>query len=140
MINISKFEFTYQNYLQYLYLQPNIEDTLYVAEDSADYFLKESKNKDKKHDKIFRDILQDKTEMTEFIKNFINSNIKEELEQYKENYITKEYKYKQADVVYKVKGKEIYYLVEHQTKVDYSMPYRILNYCIEIIRHAVKNK
>ena len=47
VINISKFEFTYQNYLQYLYLQPNIEDTLYVAEDSADYFLKESKNKDK---------------------------------------------------------------------------------------------
>ena len=91
-------------------------------------------------DKIFRDILQDKAEMTEFIRNFVQPNIKDELEQYKENYITKEYKYKQADVVYKVKGKEIYYLVEHQTKVDYSMPYRILNYCIEIIRHAVKNK
>lgn len=43
-------------------------------------------------------------------------------------------------LVYKVKGKEVYILVEHQTKVDYSMSYRILNYCIEIIRGAVIEK
>ena len=44
------------------------------------------------------------------------------------------------DIVYKIKGEEIYFLVEHQTKVDYSMPYRILNYCVEIIRRVVEEQ
>ena len=31
-------------------------------------------------------------------------------------------------------------MIEHQTKVDYSMPYRILNYCVEIIRRVVDER
>ena len=118
-----------------------------VAEESVEYVLEarevnpEKKVGDKKHDKIFKDILQDKREMSKFISHFTKYKVKaEELELYNVNYITKEFKYSQADVVYKRKGKEIYYLVEHQTKVDYSMSYRILNYCIEIIRSVVKSK
>ena len=79
--------------------------------------------------------------MAQFINNFTKHRVSaDELENYTENYITKNFKYKQADIVYKIKGEEIYFLVEHQTKVDYSMPYRILNYCIEIIRSAVKEQ
>jgi predicted transposase/invertase (TIGR01784 family) len=96
---------------------------------------------DKKHDKIFKDILHSKDEMTKFITNFIGNAVKkEELELYNTNYITEEYKSKETDIVYKIKGQEIYYLIEHQTKVDHSMAYRILNYCVEIMRNVVKNK
>ena len=43
------------------------------------------------------------------------------------------------------KDKNIFFLIEHQTKIDYSMPYRILEYEIEIMKSAidirkVKNK
>ena len=52
----------------------------------------------------------------------------------------KDFKYKQVDIVYKIKGEEIYFLVEHQTKVDYSMPYRILKYEVEIIESVIIDK
>ena len=47
--------------------------------------------------------------------------------------------------MYKYKNKNIFFLIEHQTKIDYSMPYRILEYEIEIMKSAidirkVKNK
>ena len=56
------------------------------------------------------------------------------------DFITKNYKYNQADILYKLKDREIYYLIEQQTYVDYSMSYRILNYCVETIRLAINNK
>lgn len=106
-----------------------------------DNIKEKTKSKDKKHDKIFKDILQNKKEMSKFINNFIKNRISSnELENYNVNYITKDFKYQQSDIVYKEKEKEIYYLIEHQTKVDYSMSYRILNYCVEIIRNIVENQ
>lgn len=142
MLSIEKYEFTYEDYLNYcdsLYCHTS-EEILCVQEESTPYTTDENKKKteDKKHDKIFREILQNPKEMAQFINNFTKHQINvDELENYSENYITKDFKYKQADIVYKIKGEEIYFLVEHQTKVDYSMPYRILNYCVEIIRRAV---
>ena len=52
---------------------------------------------------------------------------------------------READIVYKYKDKNIFFLIEHQTKIDYSMPYRILEYETEIMKSAidirkVKNK
>lgn len=117
------------------------ENTLCVQEGSTEYNLEEKQNEktgDKKHDKIFKEILQNRSEITQFINKFTKYKVEEqELEIYNVNYITKDFKYKQADIVYKIKGKQIYFLIEHQTKVDYSMSYRILNYCIEIIRSVV---
>ena len=105
------------------------------------YQLEKESTGDKKHDKIFKEILQNKNEMVKFLNHFINQNIKNnDLQNYSESYITKDYKYKTADVVYKLKKEEVYYLIEHQTKVDYSMPYRMFNYCMEIIRSAIQNK
>lgn len=149
MVFIEKFEFTYQDYLRYCYYFPKetADKFFSVAEESVEYVFEENeimfekKTRDKKHDKIFKDILQNKKEMAKFITHFMNCKVKsEELELYNVNYITKDFKYKQADIVYKIKGKEIYYLVEHQTKVDYSMSYRILNYCVEIMRSVLGSK
>lgn len=154
-----KYEFTYLDYLYYCDRETwkkmvngecsvNNEEGnfLYVKEDSEAYATMKSKKLckktgDKKHDKIFKDILQNKDEIADFISEFVKYKVKaEELEIYNPNYITKEYEYKNADIVYKIKGKELYFLIEHQTKVDYSMSYRILNYILEIIRSVVQGK
>lgn len=37
-------------------------------------------------------------------------------------------------------GEDIFFLIEQQSQIDYSMPYRILNYSVEIIRNAVNQK
>lgn len=159
-----KYEFTYLDYLYYCdrqawenivngeYLLNNEEDnTLCIKEDTTEYVTTESKQEekskqsektgDKKHDKIFKDILQNKEEIAHFISQFVEYQVKaQELEIYNANYITKKFEYKNADIVYKIKGKELYFLIEHQTKVDYSMSYRIFNYSLEIIRSVVQGK
>jgi len=146
VLRIEKYEFTYDDYLNYcdsLYCHKQ-EDFLCVREEDILYNFDEDmdkKTRDKKNDKIFKEILQNPNEMAQFITDFTKHKVNaDELENYSENYITKDFKYKQADIVYKIKGAEIYFLVEHQTKVDYSMPYRILNYCVEIIRSAVEEQ
>ncbi len=57
----------------------------------------------------------------------------------KNTYKLREDEEKEADIVYKIKGKEIFFLIEHQTKVDKKMAYRILEYSMEIIRGRLKN-
>ena len=39
----------------------------------------------------------------------------------------------------RVKDEDIYFLIEHQTKIDYNMPLRMLEYSVEITRRAMKN-
>lgn len=148
MVIIEKYEFTYQDYLNYcdsFYCHETEEKYLCVAEPEVEYIYNEEMEEEdagnKKHDKIFKDILQNKEEMEKFLKFFVKYEIEaEKLELYNANYITKNFKYKQADIVYKIKGEQIYFLVEHQTKVDFSMAYRILNYCVEIMRCVVEGK
>lgn len=94
-----------------------------------------------KHDKSFKDILSDKEEMALFLSQFIdiklNSN---ELDELKNNYINKQFEKRESDIIYKIKNKEIYILVEHQSKVDKRMPIRILEYCMGIMMEIEKNE
>ena len=121
------------------------EDEMSLNEETVEYVSEEHKQEiktgDKIHDKIFKNVLQNKDEVTQFINKFGEYEVNiEELEIYNPNYITEKFEYKNADIVYKVRDKELYFLIEHQTKVDYSMAYRIFNYCLEIIRSVVENK
>jgi len=94
-------------------------------------------------DKGFKVILEEKEEACQVINKALGIEStryevkKEEIEKYNSNFITQNFMLKQADIVYKKKGEDIFFLIEHQSTVDYSMPYRLLNYCIEIIREAV---
>ena len=63
--------------------------------------------------------------------------IEEEIEKYNRSFITSEFRYIQSDVIYKKKNQNIFFLIEHQSKIDYSMPYRILKYNMEIIESAL---
>ena len=96
-----------------------------------------------KHDKTFKIVLENKEEVANLINRVIEfeKRIKaEELEKYNKNFITQNFKIQEADIVYKIKNRNIYFLIEHQTKIDYSMAYRILNYQIEIMRSSVDQK
>ena len=64
----------------------------------------------------------------------------EDLIRYTNSYITKKYKSKEADLVYKLKNQEAFFLIEHQSTIDNSMPYRMLNYCIDIMQEWSRNK
>ena len=122
----------------------SLAESLYVKEGSEEYNFdnkQNNKTRDKKHDKIFKEILQNPKEMAHLINKFTEFEVEEQdFESCNVNYITKGFKYKQADILYKIKEKDIYFLVEHQTKVDYSMSYRILNYCVEIMRSVINEK
>jgi len=96
---------------------------------------------DKKHDKTFKIILSDIKEMSKFLSQYIGLEVREEeLEKYKSSFITKGYKNKESDIIYKHKNKEIYYLIEHQSNKDKTMPNRILSYCEEIIEEVRKSR
>ena len=92
------------------------------------------------HDKIMKKILSNKKEATKFINKTVNLKNKitpESIESYNKEYITDSLEIRQADVIYKIKNNNIFFLIEHQSKVDYSIPYRILEYKTEILRYNV---
>ncbi|MFR6021539.1 MAG: Rpn family recombination-promoting nuclease/putative transposase [Clostridia bacterium] len=94
-----------------------------------------------KHDKIFRTILDKKEEAMALINQAIKTKLKaEEIEKYTSSFVNKIFENREADIVYKYKNKNIFFLIEHQTKIDYSMPYRILEYEIEIMKSAIDIK
>ena len=63
----------------------------------------------------------------------IGDKYKLELEQIRNEIITSDFRGKQVDVLYKQKGKEIYFLIEHQLTQDKDMSYRVLEYQTQII-------
>ncbi|MCI8411708.1 MAG: Rpn family recombination-promoting nuclease/putative transposase [Clostridia bacterium] len=92
------------------------------------------------HDKIFRKALDKKENAIQIISNFLNREEiinTSEIEKYNSSYISERLKNSEADVVYKIKNENVFFLIEHQTKIDYSMPYRILKYELEIIDSVI---
>ncbi len=65
--------------------------------------------------------------MSEFLETFVKIKIKKEnLKIYNNSFITKDYHRRESDIIYKRIDKNIFYIVEHQSKVDQNMPIRIL--------------
>lgn len=134
---------TRTDYLEYLTKYPKIM----LKDKEEKYKLESKENKkynkqtieevDKKHDKMFKVILSRKDEMANFLNQFLNlkEKIKEEqLVQCPTEFVTKRYKNKHLDILYKLKEMPIYFLVEHQSTVDKEMIERIGIYVEEIMR------
>lgn len=103
--------------------------------EESEKFNKNKSKIDKEHDKIFKRVFLNKKETARFISKVIGRKVKSsELIASQNSFVTAELKYREADIVYKLKDKNIVFLIEHQTRVDYRMAYRILNYQIEIMR------
>lgn len=136
--------FTYKDYIQCIHTI-NFHKYEKLQEESEEYILgigKRDKN-DKPDDKIIKNILENKVEFKNFLKQFLsfeNYLLEEKIQKYTNRYINVKYKAKEADIVYKIKDEDIFFLIEHQSTIDYNMPYRILNYCVEIIQEWVKEK
>lgn len=91
------------------------------------------------HDKIFRTVLDKKTDISKFLNKFLGLNIKtEELEKYNSSYIDPKFKNKEADIVYRIKDKNSFLLIEHQTKIEKKMPIRLHEYSTEIMASAME--
>ena len=130
--------FTIEDYKKYNNMFPKIYG---VMEESENYELETTHQY---HDKIFKDILDNKKELINFMEQYIglpkDKILKEEnIEKYNRKFITFNFKTKESDIIYKIKDKNIFILIEHQSTIDYKMPERIVEYCLEIIR-SVKTK
>ena len=133
--------FTYKNYINCIHTL-RLNAVLQLAEESEPYYLEQAKKK-YSHDRLIKNILTDKKEVEKLINQFLDPKKKvsaEELTRYTNSYITRKYASKEADLVYKLKNQEMFFLIEHQPTIDYSMPYRMLNYCMDIMQEWNRNR
>ncbi|MCI6266764.1 MAG: Rpn family recombination-promoting nuclease/putative transposase [Erysipelotrichaceae bacterium] len=95
------------------------------------------------HDKTYRTILLNKKEIVHLINDTLClSNSKYEInenqiEHYNSSFITNAFKTRESDIIYKMKDIDAFFLIEHQSKIDYSMPFRLLEYCTLIMQNAI---
>ena len=95
----------------------------------------------KKHDKLFKEILSDKREAIKFINYYLNLNlVEDEIEKYEKEFRIGKFNNIEADIVYKIKNKNAFILIEHQSSVDLKMAYRIRCYKNSIIEESVDKK
>ena len=66
--------------------------------------------------------------------------VENDIEKYEKEFRTQEFSNVEADIVYKVKDKNVFILIEHQSSVDYKMSYIIMRYKYAIIESAVDKK
>ena len=123
-------KYTYIDYLRYQ------SESLGVKEEETKYVIEKLKNQ--KHDKIFKEILDNKREGAKIISKESDYKISEsELEKYNRKFVLPELENRESDIIYKLKDEPVFFLIEHQNKVDYSMPFRMLEYSMEIIKSAI---
>ena len=133
--------FTYRDYIECIHTL-RLNAVFKLAEEESTYKI-EANEKEEKYIQMIKRILENKEEMAKFLNNFLNPKIKiksENLIKYINDNIAKKYNTREIDIIYKLNNQEIYYLVEFQTKIDSSTPYRVLNYCIDIMQEWSKEK
>lgn len=136
--------FTYEEYKYYKkILYPK---SIFELRDIKENYSTKNKKINQPHDKMFKEILEDKEETVEFINEILklegtdNELKKEDIEKYNREFITDEFSNIEADIIYKKKDQNIFFLIEHQSTIDYSMPYRILRYNMAIMESAIDRR
>ena len=99
-------------------------------------------------DSIFKELFEDKEIFYDFLKAFLPKEITDEikvedLKREQTELITKDYSTKRTDILYKIERKDnqdiyIYLLLEHQSRVDQLMAFRMLAYKVRIWEQYVK--
>ena len=96
-----------------------------------------------KHDKLFKIILSDKQEAVGFIKKVLNSKediTTKNIELYNKEYITEKFEKRETDITYKIAEKNLYIIIEHQSTIDRTMPYRIQRYKMLLMDEIINKK
>ncbi len=131
-------KFTYYDYLRYRAMTFELKDR------QEEYRLQKGVHQYK--DKGYKIILENKGEVVQIInkalalQNTQYAISKDDIVKYNSSFITRDFRAQEADIVYQKIGEDVFFLIEQQSQVDYSMSYRMLNYCIEIIRSAIDKK
>ena len=151
-LNISE---EFYNKIYKIFKKESIENQTLLGnlqEEKAEYLVESEKNLKPKqevnqiHDKTYKTILSNKKEVVKLINSTLNLleekyQIKEdEIEKYNSSFITKSLKNRESDVIYRMKEKEVFFLIEQQSKIDNRMPYRILEYCMLIMEDAIDKR
>lgn len=137
--------FTYNDYIKTIHTL-RLNEIFRMAEESAEYNLKGKKENNTKEktkvkqtrekEKFIENLLENREEMANFINTYLFLNEKisgEDLSKYTNANISKKFKSKPPKVIYKQKDSEKFFVVEHLRVPDATMPYRVLNFCVEII-------
>lgn len=125
--------FTYKDYIKCIHTL-RLNAAFKLAEESSKYRLQKDNTKDKK---IIKNILKDKNEMANFINEFLESKEKIEnknLIRYDSKYISIRHKVDENKLIYKLKNKETFFIVDEVYELDNIVLYEILNYCISIMQ------
>ena len=141
IINLAKLEA--QWYARY------VKNGIVICEDkeiySEEVYRKENYIKHP-HDKAIKNILSNKQEAAILINEVLELKEREEIKpeqiaEYKTDFITKDYFNREIDIIYKdLTQKNVFYLIEHQSKVDYRMPMRLIEYYNEVMKNTYKNR
>ena len=138
--------FTYEDYIYYRRTLKEYKGNMLSDVKDEYIYNKEEREITKPHDKIFKEILEDKEEAVKFInenlkiENTENEIKKEEIEKYNREFIGEDFRKIESDIIYKKKGENIFFLIEHQSSIDYGMAYRILKYNMAIIDSAIEKE
>ena len=134
-------KFTYKDYIKCIHTL-RLNAVLQLAEEGTKYNLEKNKQKDA-YDKLIKSILKDKKEMEKLINGFLEPKAKiqsENLILYTNDYINKKHINQEFNIIYKLKNKEIFFLIGYQSVIDYTMQYKILNSCINIMQEWTKTR
>ena len=130
--------FTYKDYIKCIHTL-RLNAAFKLAEESSKYRLDIENTEDKK---VIKNILKDKNEMTNFINEFLESRKKIEnknLIRYDSRYISNRHKVDENKLIYKLKNKDTFFILEEVYELDNIVLYEILNYCISIMQEWNKS-
>jgi hypothetical protein len=105
-----------------------------------------------KHDEGYKSILSDTSNFLHLLRKYfasapwiaelLSANV--EAVRIDKSYITKEFRRVDSDLIYKLRkdGADIYFyvLLELQSKVDYTMPFRLLRYMVELLNDISRTR
>ena len=99
--------------------------------------LEEEKYIHNEHDKLFKRILDRINEVESIIKKTLGKETEKiEIETVRNELTTRDYRGRMVDVLYKLKDKEVYFLIEHQSTQNTYMAYKIFEYETELINRS----
>jgi len=106
----------------------------------------EIQNDNMKHDEGYRAIMSSKSTFLHFLNKYIalpwaNGITADELDSVNATYIDDDYLKRESDIIYKISGKNVvfYTLLELQSEPDFSMPFRLLKYMVNLLSDVFKN-
>jgi predicted transposase/invertase (TIGR01784 family) len=115
-----------------------------VAEDNT----QNAEEQNQKHDAGYKKILSNKENFLRFIERYVHEPwtadiSRDDVELVNKSFVTDEYRLLDSDVIYKLKiGKSdvyFYFLIELQSRVDFTMPFRLLKYMVALLDEIFQN-